>query len=65
MGVVPLVVKAFRTTDEMIQTMVYAAYEQRCVEVGDNVILTAGIPLEVHGVTNMVKIHTVRATDVS
>ncbi len=64
-GVVPLVVKAFRTTDEMIQTMVYAAYEQRCVEVGDNVILTAGIPLEVHGVTNMVKIHTVRATDVS
>jgi pyruvate kinase len=63
-GVIPAVVPAFRTTDEMIQTMVRAAYEQRCADVGDNVVLTAGIPLEVHGVTNMVKVHTIREVDV-
>jgi pyruvate kinase len=31
--------------------------------VGDNIVLTAGIPLEIHGVTNMVKVHTVREED--
>jgi pyruvate kinase len=62
-GVGALVVTPFRTTDEMIQRMVRAAYERGCVHLHDNVILTAGIPLEVHGVTNMVKIHTIREID--
>jgi len=31
--------------------------------VGDEVVLTAGIPFEVHGVTNMLKVHTVRKED--
>ncbi len=62
-GVTPLVVAPFRTTDEMIQRMVRAAYERGCVALNDNVILTAGIPLEVHGVTNMVKVHTIREID--
>jgi pyruvate kinase len=62
-GVGALVVAPFRTTDAMIERMVRAAYERGCVKLNDNVILTAGIPLEVHGVTNMVKIHTIREID--
>lgn len=62
-GVGALVISPFRTTDEMIQRMVRAAYERGCVGLNDNVVLTAGIPLEVHGVTNMVKVHTIREID--
>ncbi len=63
-GVVPAVVKAFRTTDEMIQTIIQAAVECGFADVGSNVIMTAGIPFEVHGVTNMLKVHTVREEDI-
>lgn len=62
-GVTALVVTPFHTTDEMIQRMVRAAYARQYVKVDDNVILTAGIPLEVHGVTNMIKVHTIRDED--
>jgi len=63
-GVIPTVVAPFNDTDQMIQTMVQAAVAQNYVTVGNNVILTAGIPFAFHGVTNMVKVHTVRAEDV-
>ncbi len=62
-GVIPAVVGAFVDTDQMIQTMVQAATQRGYAHIGDNVILTAGIPFEVHGVTNMLKVHTVRAED--
>ena len=62
-GVIPIVVAAFHTTDEMIQRMVNAANQREHANVGDNIVLTAGIPLEVHGVTNMIKVHTIREAD--
>ena len=62
-GVTPLVVSVFHNTDEMILKMVRAAKAQGHVQLDENVVLTAGIPLEVHGVTNMVKVHTIRETD--
>ncbi len=62
-GVTPLVVSAFHNTDEMILKMVRAAKARGHVQLADNVVLTAGIPLEVHGVTNMVKVHTIREAD--
>jgi pyruvate kinase len=62
-GVIPIVVTPFHHTDEMIQTMVQAAYQREYVKKGDNVVLTAGIPLQIHGVTNMVKMHTIRDDD--
>jgi pyruvate kinase len=62
-GVIPTVVNPFYHTDEMIETMVQAAVEKGYAAVGSNVILTAGIPLDVHGVTNMVVVHTVREED--
>jgi len=64
-GVVPVLVNAFNNTDQMIQTMVQSAVARDYADVGSNVILTAGIPFEVHGVTNMVKVHTVREADLS
>ncbi len=63
-GVIPAVVGAFSDTDQMIQTMVQAAVARGYADVGSHVILTAGIPFEVHGVTNMLKVHTVRPVDV-
>ncbi len=62
-GVVPVLVDPFKTTDHMIQSLVQAAVEREFAEVGSNVVLTAGIPFEVHGVTNMLKVHTVREED--
>jgi len=63
-GVIPAVVVPFNDTDEMIQTMVYGAVTQKYASVGSNVVLTAGIPFTFHGVTNMVKVHTVQAEDI-
>jgi len=62
-GVVPVLVDPFKDTDHMIQSLVQAAVKQGFTEVGSNVVLTAGIPFEVHGVTNMLKVHTVRPED--
>jgi pyruvate kinase len=62
-GVIPVAVDAFNTTDQMIHTMVRAVVERGYAEVKDNLVLTAGIPFEVHGVTNMLKVHTIREAD--
>ncbi|MEJ5309478.1 MAG: pyruvate kinase [Anaerolineae bacterium] len=62
-GVVPAVVAPFDNTDEMIQIMVHSAVTQKCAAIGSHIVLTAGIPFTFHGVTNMIKIHTVRAED--
>ncbi len=64
-GVVPAVVAPFDNTDAMIQIMVYNAVAQKCAAIGSHIVLTAGIPFTFHGVTNMIKIHTVRAEDVN
>ncbi len=64
-GVEAVLVDPFETTDHMIQTLVQAAVERGFAEVGSNVVLTAGIPFEVHGVTNMLKVHTVRDVDLA
>jgi pyruvate kinase len=49
----------------MIQIMVSSAVAQKYASVGSHVVLTAGIPFMFHGVTNMIKIHTVRAEDIN
>ena len=64
-GLIPIMVNPFHTTDEMILSMVQATCRRGYASVGSNVVLTAGIPLEVHGVTNMVKVHTVRDADLA
>jgi len=62
-GVTPVLVAPFANTDQMIQSLVQSAVACGFAAVGSNVVLTAGIPFEVHGVTNMLKVHTVRKAD--
>jgi len=62
-GLIPIVVNPFHTTDEMLRRMVQATCQRGYAGVASNVVLTAGIPLELHGVTNMIKVHTVRDAD--
>lgn len=64
-GVTPVVVSAFQDTDHMIQTMVQAATRAGYTRCGDVTVLTAGIPLEVHGVTNMLKVHRIGEEDMA
>ncbi len=62
-GTRAVVVAPFETTDEMIKRLVRACIEEDIASIGDKVIITAGIPFEVHGVTNMLKVHTIREED--
>lgn len=64
-SVIPTVVTSFDSTDEMIDTMVQATISCCHTEVGKNIVLMAGIPFTAHGVTNLVKVHTVQAEDVN
>ena len=58
-GVVAIAVPEFRSTDEMVQTMVRAVTEEALAERGDPVVLMAGIPFGSGATTNMLKVHVV------
>ncbi|MEW6171671.1 MAG: pyruvate kinase [Bacillota bacterium] len=58
-GVLPLLVKQIENTDQMISEAVEAAVRARYVSAGDLVVITAGVPVGVHGTTNLLKVHTV------
>jgi pyruvate kinase len=62
-GVYPVVVQKYEDTDQMIRKMTKACVDSGFARVGDEVILTAGIPFDVHGVTNMLKVHTIRRSE--
>ncbi|KJR99884.1 MAG: pyruvate kinase [Peptococcaceae bacterium BRH_c4a] len=58
-GVQPLLVKRTTDTDSMITTAIEASLEANLISPGDLVVVTAGVPVGVHGTTNLIKIHTV------
>ena len=58
-GVVPILVKTKRTTDDMINSVERAMLRQKIVENRDLIVITAGVPVGVAGSTNMMKIHHV------
>lgn len=58
-GVEPLLIGDVKGTDEMIDTSVEAALSSGHISAGDLIIITAGVPVGVHGTTNMMKVHTV------
>ncbi len=58
-GVFPLMIEGFNSIDEMIRVIVQAAHAQRLVDLGDQLVLIAGVPFGVGGQTNFLKIHTV------
>ena len=58
-GVQPLLVKRTTDTDSMITTAIEASLQANLISPGDLVVVTAGVPVGVHGTTNLIKIHTV------
>jgi len=58
-GVVPLLVPHCASTDAMIACGERSALEAGLVQPGDVVVFTAGVPPEVSGRTNMLKVHVI------
>ena len=58
-GVQSLRLEEISNTDEMIQMVEKAAVEHGFVEMGDTVVITAGLPLLISGVTNLIKAHRI------
>lgn len=58
-GVYPLLKEEALTAEEATQSALAGALEQGMVCEGDLVVITAGVPVEIPGTTNMVQVHTV------
>jgi len=58
-GVMPILVRTKRTTDDMIMSVERAMVRQKIVGARDLIVITAGVPVGVAGSTNMMKLHRV------
>ncbi|MCS7066204.1 MAG: pyruvate kinase, partial [Fimbriimonadales bacterium] len=58
-GVAPLRIPRVSSTDEMTTQALIAARQTRLVHRGDRVVLTAGVPVNVPGNTNMIQVLTI------
>lgn len=58
-GVVPLLSAPASSMDEQLDMSIHAATQARLVKNGDLVVITAGLPIQTRGTTNMLKVHTV------
>lgn len=58
-GVIPLLVKRSRGTDQMIEESVTSSVRAGLVREGEMVVITAGVPTGVPGTTNLLKVHIV------
>ncbi|SDB83513.1 pyruvate kinase [Shouchella lonarensis] len=56
-GVVPLLGRAAKTTDEMLECTVETAVASGHVKQGELVVITAGVPVGESGTTNLMKVH--------
>jgi pyruvate kinase len=58
-GVQPCFIGPVTDTDTMMLTTIAAAQKVKLVKPGDRVVLTAGVPVNNPGTTNLIKVHTV------
>lgn len=58
-GVIPVKGVSAATTDEMFEIAVKGAMDTGLVQLGDTIIITAGVPVGRSGTTNLIKIHNV------
>src|SRR4051812_32139525 len=58
-GVVPELVTHCDTYDEMVRLALAAVRRRELAKPGDRVVVTAGVPFDVPGTTNMIKVETV------
>ncbi|MGB2696347.1 MAG: pyruvate kinase alpha/beta domain-containing protein, partial [Candidatus Zixiibacteriota bacterium] len=54
-GTCPIKIKYAESTDEMIDQAKKAALETRLATTGDRVVIVAGIPFDIPGITNIIK----------
>jgi pyruvate kinase len=59
-GVRPVAITAVEDTEEMIELAKRAAVEEGLAEVGDVVIIAAGLPLEVSDTTNLIQVQRIK-----
>jgi pyruvate kinase len=55
-GVIPQMIDAVGTTDEVMDVSVRSAMVAGFVKAGDRVVLTAGVPIFVAGTTNLIRV---------
>jgi len=58
-GVIPVILKAMKTTDTMIRGVEAIMLEKGLAKKRDLIVITAGVPIGVAGSTNMMKLHRV------
>jgi len=58
-GVTPVILKAKKTTDDMIMSVEKIMLKKKLAKQRDLIVITAGVPIGVAGSTNMMKIHRV------
>ncbi|HVD61177.1 MAG TPA: pyruvate kinase [Gemmatimonadaceae bacterium] len=58
-GVIPVLVPHCSTYDEMMQRARQAVVERELAMPGDRIIVTAGVPFDVPGTTNLLKVETI------
>jgi pyruvate kinase len=58
-GVIPVLVPHYNTYDEMMVRAKEVVVERQLAAPGDRIIVTAGVPFDVPGTTNLLKVETV------
>ena len=58
-GVIPLYCASASTMDDQLDRAIHVATQAQLIVNGDLVVITAGMPLQTPGTTNMLKVHTV------
>lgn len=58
-GVIPLLTEVFYTTDEMFDKSTRLLLQKGYINSGDTVVITAGVPMGISGMTNLIKVHVI------
>jgi pyruvate kinase len=58
-GVYPILFESPDHTDEMIERAIHVTLEEKMIQCGDLVVITAGVPVRESGTTNLMKVHVV------
>ncbi len=61
-GVTPALISEIHNTDDMLNATLDVAQTMKFVKEGDTVVLTAGVPVNNPGTTNLIKVHTIGQT---
>jgi pyruvate kinase len=56
-GVMPFMINPARDTDDMFAKAISLTRDHGLAEKGDEIVITAGVPVNVAGTTNLIKVH--------